>query len=73
MTSMDFKAELLAALREEMVGIFKSELTTAMIDNLVQIKSELQSVKTSLALALRLSSWRWMCLGGLWTTWRVQK
>ncbi|KAJ8281002.1 hypothetical protein GJAV_G00062190 [Gymnothorax javanicus] len=46
--SADFKAELLAALREEMVGIFRTELETAMTNNLTQIKSELQSVKTEL-------------------------
>ncbi|CAL9685159.1 unnamed protein product [Knipowitschia caucasica] len=49
MASADFKAELLVALREEMVGIFKSELQMAMTENLSQIKSELQSVKTELA------------------------
>lgn len=48
MTSADFTAELLAALREEMVGIFKAELETAMTNNLTQIKSELQSMKTEL-------------------------
>lgn len=48
MTSADFKAELLAALREEMVGIFKTELNTAMTNNLTQIKSELQNVKMEL-------------------------
>lgn len=46
--SADFKAELLAALREEMVGIFKTELETALTNNFTQIKSELQSVKTEL-------------------------
>ncbi|KAL7390497.1 hypothetical protein ABVT39_022275 [Epinephelus coioides] len=48
MTSAGFNAELLAALREEMVGIFKTELKTAMTDNFTQVKSELQSVKTEL-------------------------
>lgn len=48
MASVDFKAERLVALREEMVGIFKSELQMAMTENLSQIKSELQSVKTEL-------------------------
>lgn len=47
-TSADFKAELLAALRVEMVGVFKTELEMAMTNNLTQIKSELQSVKTEL-------------------------
>lgn len=31
-----------------MVGIFKSELKTAMTDNFTQVKSELQSVKMEL-------------------------
>ena len=48
MTSAAFKAELLAALREEMVGIFETELKTAMSDNFAKVKSELQSVKTEL-------------------------
>ncbi|KAK7131856.1 hypothetical protein R3I93_018424 [Phoxinus phoxinus] len=48
MASADFKAELLVVLREEMVGIFKSELQMAMTENLSKIKSELQSVKTEL-------------------------
>lgn len=48
MTSADFKAELLAALREEMADIFKAELKTAMSDNFNQVKSELQSVSTEL-------------------------
>lgn len=48
MASVDFKAERLVALREEMVGIFKSELQMAMTENLSQIKSELQSVKPEL-------------------------
>lgn len=48
LASADFKAELLVALREEMVGIFKSELQMAMTENLSKIKSELQSVKTEL-------------------------
>ena len=45
MTSPHLKAKLLAALRGEMVGIFRTELQT---NNLTQIKSELQSVKTEL-------------------------
>ena len=48
MTTAGFKAELLATLREEMVGIFKTELKTAMSDNFAQVKSELQGVKTEL-------------------------
>lgn len=48
MTSADFKAELLAALREEMADIFKAEMKTAMADNFNQVKSELQSVRTEL-------------------------
>lgn len=48
MALADFKAELLIALREEMVGIFKSELQKAMTENLSQIKSELQSVRAEL-------------------------
>lgn len=51
-TSADFKADLLAALREEMAGIFKAELQTAMTQNLAQIKSELLSVKTELTASL---------------------
>ena len=47
MTSSDFKAELLAALRDEVVGIFKAELETVLMNNFAQIKSELQSVKLS--------------------------
>uniref|UniRef100_A0A8C5DJ07 L1 transposable element RRM domain-containing protein n=1 Tax=Gouania willdenowi TaxID=441366 RepID=A0A8C5DJ07_GOUWI len=45
----DFKADLLASLREEMVGVFKTELATAMTDTLAQIKSELQAVTTELS------------------------
>lgn len=48
MASADFKVELLAALQEEMVGIFKMDLETTMTNNFTQIKSELQSVKTEL-------------------------
>lgn len=48
LASPDFKAELLAALRNEVVGIFKTELETAMTNNFTQIKSELQSVKMEL-------------------------
>ncbi|CAL8257817.1 unnamed protein product [Arctogadus glacialis] len=48
MTSSDFKAELLAALRDEVVGIFKAELKVALKNNFAQIKSELQCVKVEL-------------------------
>ncbi|CAL8358505.1 unnamed protein product [Boreogadus saida] len=48
MSSSDFKAELLAALRDEVVGIFKAELEAALKNNFAQIKSELQSVKVEL-------------------------
>lgn len=47
-TSEDFKVDLLAALQEEMVGPFRTELETAMTNNLTQIKSELHAVKTEL-------------------------
>lgn len=50
--SPDFKAELLTALREEMVGIFKIELGTALTNNLTQIKSELHGVKTELSASI---------------------
>lgn len=52
MATTDFKAELLAALREEMASIFKAELQVAMTQNLSQIKSELQNVKTELTASL---------------------
>lgn len=45
----DFKTELLAALRDEMGGLFKSELHSAMTENLSSIKSELQTVKAELS------------------------
>lgn len=48
MASPDFKAELLARLRDEVVGIFNTELDTAMTINFTQIKSVLQSVKMEL-------------------------
>ncbi|CAL9692131.1 unnamed protein product [Knipowitschia caucasica] len=48
MASADFKAELLAALRQEMTGIFKAELQTAMTLNVSEIKAELLSIKTEL-------------------------
>ncbi|KAJ0064824.1 hypothetical protein NL108_015655 [Boleophthalmus pectinirostris] len=48
MSSADFKTELLASLRNEVVSIFRAELATAMSDNLSKIKSELQDVKTEL-------------------------
>lgn len=60
-TSASFKAELLATLREEMVGIFKSELKTAMTDNFTQVKSELQSVKAELKADMAAIR-RWICL-----------
>lgn len=52
MASAEFKAELLAALRQEMADIFRSELEAAMTQNLSQIKTELQNVKTELAASL---------------------
>ena len=48
MATADFKAELLTAIQEGMIGIFKMELETSMTNNFTQIKSELQSVKTEL-------------------------
>ncbi|CAL9697690.1 unnamed protein product [Knipowitschia caucasica] len=48
MASPDFKAELLAALRQEMTGIFKAELQTAMTLNVLEIKAELLLIKTEL-------------------------
>ncbi|XP_027877053.1 uncharacterized protein LOC114146849 [Xiphophorus couchianus] len=50
--SPDFKAELLIALRAEMVDIFKTELETALTNNLTQIKSELHGVKTELSASI---------------------
>lgn len=50
--STEFKAELLAALREEMSGIFKAELRIALTQNPTQITSELRGVKTELAASL---------------------
>ena len=38
MTSAGFKAELIAALREEIVGIYNMELKTAMTDNFTQVR-----------------------------------
>lgn len=52
MASADFKAELLTALREEMMGVFKVELQMVMSETVSQIKSELQNVKTELAASL---------------------
>lgn len=52
MATADFKDELLAALRDEMASIFKTELQVAMNQNLSQIMTELQSVKTELAASL---------------------
>uniref|UniRef100_A0A3B5PZ48 L1 transposable element RRM domain-containing protein n=1 Tax=Xiphophorus maculatus TaxID=8083 RepID=A0A3B5PZ48_XIPMA len=50
--SPDFKAEFLIALRAEMVDIFKTELETALTNNLTQIKSELHGVKTELSASI---------------------
>uniref|UniRef100_A0A087YPS9 L1 transposable element RRM domain-containing protein n=1 Tax=Poecilia formosa TaxID=48698 RepID=A0A087YPS9_POEFO len=50
--SPDFKAELLTALREEMAGIFKTQLETALTNNLIQIKLELHGVKTELSASI---------------------
>lgn len=43
------KTELLSALRNDVVAIFKTELQAALNDNLTSIKSELQTLKTDLS------------------------
>uniref|UniRef100_A0A096LVD8 L1 transposable element RRM domain-containing protein n=1 Tax=Poecilia formosa TaxID=48698 RepID=A0A096LVD8_POEFO len=48
----DFKAELLTPLREEMAGIFKTQLEMALTNNLIQIKLELHGVKTELSASI---------------------
>lgn len=46
--SPDFKEELLSSLRKEMAAIFKTELQSALSENLTSIKTELQAVKSEL-------------------------
>lgn len=46
--SSDFKAELLSLLRVEMAAIFKTELQAALTENLSNIKTEMQAVKSEL-------------------------
>lgn len=47
--STDLKSEILASLRNDIAGIFKTELHLALNDNLSSVKSELQAVKTELS------------------------
>lgn len=45
----ELKSKLLSALRSEVAAIFKTELQTALSDNLMSIKSELLALKTDLS------------------------
>lgn len=48
-TEMDIKAEILSSLKMEIIGLFQTELKSALGEEFGEIKSELQAVKTEIA------------------------